>query len=46
MSAEKNPYESISASLDTRFIGQKIIYFPRLSSTMDIARQEARQGAL
>jgi len=44
MSVEKNPYESVSLGLDTRFIGQKIIYFPQLSSTMDVARSEARQG--
>jgi BirA family biotin operon repressor/biotin-[acetyl-CoA-carboxylase] ligase len=32
-------------NLKTSVIGQRIIYYPRLSSTMDTARQEARQGA-
>ena len=36
----------ITGKLDTRFIGQKIIYFPKLSSTMDVARSKARQGAV
>jgi BirA family biotin operon repressor/biotin-[acetyl-CoA-carboxylase] ligase len=45
MSIASNPYESISTALDTNFIGRRIIYFPQLSSTMDIARQEARKGA-
>ena len=45
MSADVNPYESFSAGLDTRFVGRKIIYFPQLSSTMDIARREAWRGA-
>ena len=31
--------------LGTRFIGKRILYFPRLSSTMDAARQEAVRGA-
>jgi len=35
----------ITENLDTRFIGQKIVYYPRLTSTMDVARREARQGA-
>ena len=35
----------ITDNLATRFIGQKVIYYPRLTSTMDVARQEARQGA-
>ena len=35
----------ITRNLKTRFIGQKVIYYPRLASTMDLARQEARQGA-
>ena len=36
---------AITDNLKTRFIGQKIIYYPRLTSTMDVARREARQGA-
>jgi len=36
---------SISNNLETRFIGQRVIYFPRLTSTMDVAKQETQQGA-
>jgi BirA family biotin operon repressor/biotin-[acetyl-CoA-carboxylase] ligase len=36
---------SITSRLKTRFIGQKVLYFPRLASTMDVARQEALRGA-
>ena len=36
---------SITRNLETRIIGQRVIYYPRLTSTMDIARQEAEQGA-
>jgi BirA family biotin operon repressor/biotin-[acetyl-CoA-carboxylase] ligase len=34
---------SIKRSLKTGFIGQKILYFPSLASTMDTARRMARQ---
>ena len=36
---------SITNNLDTRFIGQRVIYYPRLTSTMDVARREVQQGA-
>jgi len=36
---------SIADGLETRFIGQRIIYYPTLPSTMEVARREARQGA-
>ena len=36
---------SITNNLDTRFIGQRVIYYPRLTSTMDVAKREAEQGA-
>ncbi|MFQ6122328.1 MAG: biotin--[acetyl-CoA-carboxylase] ligase [Dehalococcoidales bacterium] len=36
---------SITDDLETHFIGQRVIYYPRLTSTMDIAKQEAQQGA-
>jgi BirA family biotin operon repressor/biotin-[acetyl-CoA-carboxylase] ligase len=36
---------SISSNLATRFIGQKVIYYPRLASTMDMARREAQREA-
>lgn len=35
----------ITAELETRFIGRRVLYYPELASTMDIARQEAQQGA-
>jgi len=35
----------ITDNLKTRFIGQKVLYYPQLTSTMDIARQEALRGA-
>jgi len=41
---ELNP-ELIRRGLPTRFIGQKIIYFPSLTSTMDAAKKEAQWGA-
>jgi BirA family biotin operon repressor/biotin-[acetyl-CoA-carboxylase] ligase len=44
MAEEDTSPASITGKLDTRFIGQKVIYFPQLSSTMDVARSEARQG--
>ena len=36
---------SITDSLGTRFIGQRVIYYPSLTSTMEVARREARRGA-
>ena len=36
---------SISEGLDTCLVGQRLIYHPRVTSTMDVARQEARNGA-
>ena len=38
--------EAITTDLGTRFIGQRTIYYPSLTSTMEIARQYARQGAV
>ncbi|MDD5704057.1 MAG: biotin--[acetyl-CoA-carboxylase] ligase, partial [Dehalococcoidales bacterium] len=37
---------SITNNLPTRLIGQTVVYYPTLTSTNDIAKQEARQGAL
>ncbi len=37
--------ETIAKGLETRVIGRRILYYPSLPSTMDIARQEARLGA-
>jgi len=36
---------SITKSLGTRFIGRRVIYHPRLTSTMGVAKREARLGA-
>lgn len=37
---------SITNNLVTRFIGQRVIYYSRLTSTMDVAKREAQQGAV
>ncbi|MGB2813729.1 MAG: biotin--[acetyl-CoA-carboxylase] ligase [Dehalococcoidales bacterium] len=37
--------ELVTDGLETRFIGQRVLYFPSRSSTMVAARQEARQMA-
>lgn len=37
---------SITGNLETQFIGHRVIYYPRLTSTMDIAKQEALRGAV
>lgn len=38
--------EAISQDLKTRFIGHRTIYRPRVTSTMEVARQEAERGAV
>jgi BirA family transcriptional regulator, biotin operon repressor / biotin---[acetyl-CoA-carboxylase] ligase len=35
----------ITKNLNTRFIGQKVLYYPELSSTMEAARREALWGS-
>jgi BirA family biotin operon repressor/biotin-[acetyl-CoA-carboxylase] ligase len=42
--AKDIPTSAISGGLKTRFIGQRIIYYPSLPSTMDAARREASRG--
>ena len=37
---------SITSNLGTHFIGQKVIYYPSLTSTMAAAKQEAQLGAV
>ncbi|MBI4188615.1 MAG: biotin--[acetyl-CoA-carboxylase] ligase [Chloroflexi bacterium] len=37
--------EAVTRDLVTGFVGQRVVYHPRLTSTMDLARQEAQQGA-
>ncbi len=36
----------ITNNLDTSFIGQRVIYYPRLTSTNDVAKREAQQEAI
>ncbi len=36
---------AITNNLETRFIGQRVIYCPSLPSTMEVAKQEAQRGA-
>ena len=36
---------SITDSLETRFVGQTVLHYHRLASTMDVAKQEAQRGA-
>ena len=36
---------SITDGLETQFIGQRVIYYPRLTSTMEVAKRETRLGA-
>jgi len=36
---------AITDNLATRFVGQRVICYPRLTSTMDIAKRQAQQGA-
>jgi len=35
----------ITHNLETLFIGQRVIYYPSLTSTMEVAKQEAQRGA-
>ncbi|MGD9142962.1 MAG: biotin--[acetyl-CoA-carboxylase] ligase [Dehalococcoidia bacterium] len=44
MSDGKNPYESISSNSRNAIIRHNVVYYPRVDSTMNIARREARQG--
>ncbi len=36
---------SITHNLGTRFIGQRVIYYPSLTSTMEVAKRETQLGA-
>jgi BirA family biotin operon repressor/biotin-[acetyl-CoA-carboxylase] ligase len=38
--------DSLTRDLGTSVIGQKVLYYPRVTSTMDLARTEAQQGAV
>ena len=35
---------SITSDLNTRFIGQRVVYRPVMTSTMEVARQEAQKN--
>ncbi len=35
----------ITCGLETSFLGQRVLYYPRLRTTMETARQEALNGA-
>jgi len=37
---------AIANNLGTRFVGQRVIYYPCLTSTMEVAKGEAQQGAV
>lgn len=37
---------SITNNLETHFVGQRVIYYPSLASTMEAAKQEAQKGAV
>ena len=37
---------SITSNLGTHFVGQRVIYYPSLTSTMEVAKQEAQLGAV
>ncbi|MFH1646667.1 MAG: biotin--[acetyl-CoA-carboxylase] ligase [Chloroflexota bacterium] len=45
MSAEIYSSGEIRRGLATGIIGRKVLFYPRLASTMDTARQEAKRGA-
>jgi BirA family transcriptional regulator, biotin operon repressor / biotin---[acetyl-CoA-carboxylase] ligase len=36
---------AITSNLKTRFVGQRVLYYPSVPSTMDVARQEVQLGA-
>ena len=37
---------AITNNLETRFVGQRVIYYPSLPSTMEVAKQEVQRGAV
>ncbi len=45
MADENLSANEITQGLETRFIGQRVLYFPSVTSTNEMAKQEARQGA-
>ena len=45
MSEEQLSVESIRDALNTKYIGRPTLYYPSVSSTMDVARQSIAKGA-
>lgn len=45
MSEDSLSSSVITANLATRFIGQRVIYYPKLTSTMEAAKRQAQLGA-
>jgi len=45
MAEDRLSVASITKDLETRFVGQKVIYYSSLTSTMEVAKREAQQGA-
>ena len=37
--------EAFQARLTTRYVGRRVLYYPSLAATQDVARQEAERGA-
>lgn len=44
MAEESLSETSITRNLKTRFVGQRVIYYPRVASTMELAKLEAKKG--
>lgn len=45
MSGNVLSIDAITDNLMTSFVGQRVLYYPQISSTMDVARREAGRGA-
>jgi hypothetical protein len=45
MSEEQLSVESIRDALNTKYIGRPTLYYPSVSSTMDVARKSIAKGA-
>jgi len=44
MAEESLSETSITRNLKTRFVGRRVIYYPRVVSTMELAKLEAKKG--
>ncbi len=45
METDRLSTESIRGAIDTKLIGRNILYYPTTASTMDVAKQAAKDGA-